>query len=317
MDTCIQLPAKLLERWKALYGEKKFPKILKTFSEKRLPSFRINTLKGNKDTIKKLKDEGFSLKEVSWYNNAYIFNNKSIRELTETSVYKDGEIYIQNLSSMIPVLVLAPQQDEKILDLAAAPGSKTTQIASLMQNTGEITANDISRQRLFKLRHNLMQAGVTNTKILNLPGESFWKKLPEYFDRTLVDVPCTMEGRIQCDDPLSYKDWSPKKIKHLAKLQKYLLRSAVSATKVGGTIVYSTCTLSPEENEEVIEWIIEKTNGALQVEQITIPSIPFTPGITKWNNKTYLHTKNTCRIQPDNTFEGFFIAKLQKKKTTI
>lgn len=317
MNACTQLPDKMLERWELLYGQEKLPDILNTFSLKRLPSFRINTLKEDRNTLLQLEKEGFSIEKVSWYNDAYILKDKSIRELTETSVYKNGEIYIQNLSSMIPVLVLGPRQDEKILDLAAAPGSKTTQIAALMHNTGEITANDLSRQRLFKLRYNLTQAGVTNTKVLNLPGESFWKKLPEYFDRTLVDVPCTMEGRIQCDDPLSYRDWSPKKIKQLAKLQKFLLRSAVSATKVGGTIVYSTCTLSPEENEEVIEWILEKTNGALELESIQIPSIPFINGIGKWNKKVYPNAHATARIQPDNNFEGFFIAKLIKTKTTI
>src|SRR6202035_4766795 len=126
--------------------------------------------------------------------------------------------------------------------------------------------------RLFKLKENFKTMGVINAKVLNLPGESFWKQLPEYFDKTLVDVPCSMEGRIRCDDPKSYKDWSTKKIKQLSKLQKYLLRSAVSATKVGGTIVYSTCTLAPEENEEVIEWVVNKTPDALIVEKIDFPN---------------------------------------------
>ncbi len=101
---------------------------------------------------------------------------------------------------MIPALVLDPQPAEKILDITAAPGSKTTHIAALMNNIGELTANDLSFKRLFKLKENLKQMGVMNTKVLNLHGESFWKKLPEYFDRTLVDVPCSMEGRIRCDD---------------------------------------------------------------------------------------------------------------------
>ena len=175
MNICTQLPEKLLERWELLYGKEKLPEILNTFSVKKFPSFRINSIKGSTASLSMLKKYGFSFEHVRWYKDAFILTNKSIRELTETTVYKNGEVYIQNLSSMIPALVLAPQQDEKILDLAAAPGSKTTQIASLMYNTGEITANDLSRQRLYKLRHNLQQAGVTNTKILNYPGESFWK----------------------------------------------------------------------------------------------------------------------------------------------
>lgn len=243
--------------------------------------------------------------------------NKSIRELTETEEYKNGFLYIQNLSSMIPSLVLDPQPEEKILDITAAPGSKTTQIAALMQNTGELTANDISFKRLFKLKENLSKMGVINTKVLNLPGESFWKNLPEYFDRTLVDVPCSMEGRIRCDDPKTYQDWSTKKIKQLSKLQKYLLRSAVAATKVGGIIVYSTCTLAPEENEEVIEWVVNKSPEALVVEKITLPNITFENGLTSWRKKQLKRTQNCARIFPSREMEGFFIAKIKKLASTL
>jgi len=105
-----------------------------------------------------------------------------------------------------------------------------------------------------------------------------------------------MEGRIRCDDPKTYKDWSTKKIKQLSKLQKYLLRSAVSATKVGGTIVYSTCTLTPEENEEVIEWVINKTPNALVVEKIEIPALHLENGFTFWKNRKLKHTANSARI---------------------
>src|SRR6201999_334997 len=102
-----------------------------------------------------------------------------------------------------------------------------------------------------------------------------------------------MEGRIKIDDPKTYKDWSTKKIKQLSKLQKYLLRSAISATKVGGTIVYSTCTLSPEENEEVIEWVVNKTPNALAIESIAMPSIDFQNGLTSWRKKHFTYTKNS------------------------
>ncbi len=318
MTNSNNLPIQLIDRWKELYSQKELNQLLNALSKKYLPTLRTNTLKISPEELKKLLEEkDFILEKVNWYRDAFVLKNKSIRELTETDEYKKGFLYIQNLSSMIPALVLNPQPDEKILDIAAAPGSKTTQIATLMKNTGELTANDLSYKRLFKLKENLNQMGVTNTKVLNLPGESFWKNLPEYFDRTLVDVPCSMEGRIKIDDPKTYTDWSTKKIKQLSKLQKYLLRSAISATKVGGTIVYSTCTLSPEENEEVVEWVIKKTPSALSVEPITMPNVPLQKSLTSWRKKKFTYTANCMRVFPSETMEGFFIAKIKKLASTL
>jgi NOL1/NOP2/sun family putative RNA methylase len=318
MTSCDNLPLQLLDRWKELYSKEEFDNLLENLSRKPSPSFRTNTIKTTSDILEtELTKQGFAFEKVDWYADAFILTNKSIRELTETDAYKNGFLYIQNLSSMIPSLVLDPKPNEKILDITAAPGSKATHIAALMQNSGELTTNDKSFKRLFKLKENLSRMGVTNAKVLNLPGESFWKKLPEYFDRTLVDVPCSMEGRIRCDDPKSYEDWSPKKIKQLSKLQKYLLRSAVSATRVGGTIVYSTCTLSPEENEEVIEWVVNKTPDSLAVESISLPNVSLQHGLTSWKKNKFKHTANCARIFPNPAMEGFFIAKLHKTASTL
>jgi len=199
-----------------------------------------------------------------------------------------------------------------------APGSKTTQIACLMQNKGEIVANDISRTRLFKLRANLKQQKITNVHITNLAGERMWRKYPEYFDKVLVDAPCSMEGRFTTTDPDSYKDWSLKKVKELSHRQQYLLRSALTATKVGGVVVYSTCTLSPEENEGVIDWLLEKEGDSIEVEKIEIPHLKLSPGIKKWGKHDYNpEVAKTARIYPDEDLEGFFIAKIRKIKTTL
>jgi len=312
------LPQQLLDRWKELYSEEEYKDLLDTLSKTQTVSFRTNTIKANSETLEKeLTQQGFALKKLSWYSNAFILKNKSTRELTETNEYKSGLLYIQNLSSMIPALVLDPKPHEKILDIAAAPGSKTTQIAMMMNNTGELTANDLSFKRLFKLKENVKNLGVTNIKILNLPGESFWKNLPEYFDRTLVDVPCSMEGRIRTAEPKTYQDWSTKKIKQLSKLQEYLLRSAIASTKVGGIIVYSTCTLAPEENEEVIEWVMKKTPDALTVEHITLPNVQLQSGLSSWKKKQFNYAKNSARIFPSVEMEGFFVAKIHKLASTL
>ncbi|HEX8932165.1 MAG TPA: RsmB/NOP family class I SAM-dependent RNA methyltransferase [Patescibacteria group bacterium] len=312
------LPEKFLERLKKLYSEKELKEILAAMQTKPLPSFRANTLKPTSAKLEQaLKKQGFVLKRVNWYHDAFILTNKSVRELTETEEYKRGDIYIQNLSSMIPALVLNPKPDEKILDLCAAPGSKTTQMAALMHNQGEIMANDLSRQRLYKLIANLKMYGVTNTKTFNFPGQAIWKKFPEYFDKTLVDAPCSMEGRICLTVPETYQDWKLGKIKALERMQQYLLRSAISATKVGGTIVYSTCTLAPEENEGVIDWILKKEGNAIEIEKIEIDKLKLNKGVVHWNKDLNPKVGLTTRINPSKTMEGFFIAKIRKVKPTI
>ena len=312
------LPEKFVERLKRLYSSKNFDEVLHSIQTKPLPSFRTNTIKiSTEDLEKKLIDKDFQIEKVSWYRDAFILKNKSVRELTETDEYKKGYLYIQNLSSMLPALVLDPKPNEKILDLCAAPGSKTTQIAALINNESEIIANDLSRQRTYKLKANLNMYGITNTTTLNLPGQAIWKKYPEFFDKTLVDVPCSMEGRIRLNDPETYIDWKLRKIKELAIKQQYLLRSALSATKVGGTVVYSTCTLAPEENEGVIDWIIKKEGDAIVIEQIIIQNLQFQPGIKELNKPFDSAIIKTARIHPSKSMEGFFIAKIRKLKTTI
>jgi len=265
-----------------------------------------------------LRKLGFKLEPVLWLPGAFILTNQSQDRLQETDIYKKGIIYIQSLSSMIPPLVLKPQEGERILDITAAPGSKTTQIAAMMGNSGEIIANDNSRIRLYRLEANLKLMGVSNTHIQFSHGQTVWEKYPEYFDKVLVDVPCSMEGRFFCNDPKSYRHWLPGKVKELKDRQKYLLRSAVSAAKIEGEVIYSTCTLSPEENEEVIDWLLKKHPGALEIAEINLPKLETHQGLTSWKSKD-LNKKlyKTIRIYPSAVMEGFFVAKLHKLKSTL
>jgi NOL1/NOP2/sun family putative RNA methylase len=313
------LPEKFIDRLTTFVPKDLQSSVLTSFENGKKPSFRVNTIKTSVVALlAKLTTEGFITKPVSWYNDAFILENKTKSELLMTKVYQEGLFYMQNLSSMIPPLVLNPQETDSILDMAASPGSKTTQIATLMHNKGKIIANDKSRQRVFKLKANLDDQGVTNTQTLSLPGEFLWRKFPEVFDKVLLDAPCSMEGRISLLEPDSYKDWSSKKIKQLANLQKWLIRSAVSCVKVGGEIVYSTCALSPEENEEVIDWILEKTNHAVIIEKIHIEKLQGNDGLGKWRKKQFHESiKNCLRIYPSSTMEGFFVAKLTKIKSTF
>ncbi len=313
------LPEKFREKLTAIVPNDRRESVLESFCQRRPSTFRANTLKISPDDLeKKLKDLGIETERVPWYKDAFLLKNVPQKVLTETDLYKNGYFYVQSLSSMIPPLILDPKPGERILDLTAAPGSKTTQIAALMENSGEILANDKSRIRMFKLEANVKMQGVTNSKMSYLPGEFLWKRYPEYFDRTLVDVPCSMEGRFFIEDEKTFRDWTPRKVKQLAEMQKWLLRSAVSATAPGGIIIYSTCTLSPEENEEVVNWILKKEQGALDIEEVHIPHLSVQPGVTRYKQRVFdERLSRTLRIYPSTTMEGFFVAKLKKNTSTL
>lgn len=316
-DAYTNLPEKFLEKLPKFIAEQKLQSVLASFTQRKIPTFRVNSLKDTADRVSKsLTTKNFTLEPISWYPDAFVLTNKSIHDLMETPEYKQGKIYIQNLSSMIPALVLNPQPTDRVLDLCAAPGSKTTQLAALMHNQGEIIANDISKDRLYRLRENLKEQGVLNTKVTTIPGEFLWKRYPEYFDKVLLDSPCSMEGLFHTNNPKTYTHWTSGKVKQLAVKQQHLLRSAVSATIPGGTIVYSTCTLSPEENEGIIDWVLKKEKDAIALESLEAYQLPLDKGVS--NYKKYSpDVAKTGRIFPTNTMEGFFVAKIKKLHSTI
>src|SRR3989344_1062695 len=316
MEHLGKLPEKFMKRIKEIAPYDSLENVLNSYCVKKPTTLRANTLKISSDKLEsKLNDFDLRTKRAEWYKDAFILEgdaNASLGKLMGTDLYREGYLYVQGLSSMIPPLVLDPQPNETILDIAAAPGSKTTQVASIMKNTGEIIANDLSRVRLFKLDANLKLQGITNTKLTRMPGQILWKKYPQYFDRSLADVPCSLEGKFNCNQPKTFNNWSTKKIEELSQRQKFLLRSAISATKPGGIIVYSTCTLAPEENEAVIDWILKKEEG-VEIEPINIPDLEILNPIMEWGGKKFdQRIKNTARILPTDLMEAFYIAKLKK-----
>ncbi|MEW5720950.1 MAG: RsmB/NOP family class I SAM-dependent RNA methyltransferase [Chloroflexota bacterium] len=309
------LPPLFLARLPRLVPAEQLAAVTRAFA-RRPTTFRVNTLKTTRAAARsQLSALGFQLDDVPWYADAFVLRNKSKRELLETPLYANGEIYVQSLSSMLPPLILDPQPGDHICDLTAAPGSKTTQIAALMNNTGEIVANDRSKIRLSKLVANLKLQGVTNVRTRLSSGEDLWKRFPEYFDKVLVDAPCSLEGRFEAGNPKSFGDWSLRKVEFLSAIQCHLLRSAVTLTKPGGVIVYSTCTLSPEENERVIDWILNKEPGVVQVEPIHLAIENLQPGIPHWEREEFSpQVRATIRILPSEMLEGFFVAKLRKRQ---
>ena len=214
---------------------------------------------------------------------------------------------------MIPPVILDPQPTDVVLDLCAAPGSKTTQIAQMMNNEGAIIANDRSFHRLTSLGHNIQVCGVINTITLRQDGRHLSTRLPLQFDRILVDVPCTASGRLRSKSP-QFRVPNPKRILGIQTVQKGLLTAAFHLLKPNGVLVYSTCSLHPEENEAVVNHLLKNSSEAL-VERPQISNLQSHQGITQWNDTPYQEALIDClRIYPhDNDTDGFFIALIRKQ----
>lgn len=227
--------------------------------------------------------------------------------------HRRGLFVAQDVSSMIPPLVLNPKAGDVVLDMTAAPGMKTCQMAELMQNQGAIVALDSNRERLKGLRFNLNRLGVINTLVVQAFSESFRPRLQ--FDKVLLDAPCSSEGVVRKRwDAL--KNWSPNLVMRKAELQKQLIRTAFDCLKEGGELVYSTCTLSPEENEEIIQFLLSKHPNAKIQPIEKIKNFKWREGFTEYENKKFVaQMKNCIRVLPqDNDSESFFIAKIKKEK---
>lgn len=291
-DAWKQLPQDFLQHLPDIVPEDKIEAILHAYTVAKPTTIRINTLKTTVNEVLTLFQKHHIEAEQSDISPISFIIKNTKQDLMNLEAYTEGYFYIQSLSSQLPVFSLNPQPHERILDIAAAPGSKTTQIAALMNNTGTIIANDNSRIRAYKLEANLKTQGVTNTTIVVSPGQALWQTYPEYFDRALVDAPCSMEGTFTTTNPKTYAHWSKKEIKELVQRQKWLLRSAVSATKPGGTIVYSTCTLELAENDRIIEWILKKEK------HLTLEA-------------------PLVHIYPSEIMEGFFVAVMKKTASTL
>ena len=215
---------------------------------------------------------------------------------------------MQSLSSMIPPLVLDPKENDKVLDLTAAPGSKTTQMASMMNNKGYILANELDKIRCDKLKYNINMQGVTICEVINGRGEDIGEKYKEQFDKVLLDTPCSGEGRFLLSDEKTYANWNVNEVNKLIKIQKDLFLSAYKALKTGGIMVYSTCTLNRYENEEILNFALSKFD--IEIEKINIDLKNTLKGITKGYNE---QLKNAIRVLPTKEQEGFFVAKILKK----
>lgn len=289
--------------------------VIRLFSQRSITTIRLNPLKGNtKDTKKMLEARGYELKMVPFDSNSFFILNHDKSEVSQTREYQDGLFYIQNLSSILDSIVLDPKENEDILDMCAAPGSKTTHIAAITNNKSRIIANDSDASRVSSLKNVLHQFGVKNVKATLSDASDFGKKYPEYFDRVLLDAPCSGEGMIYMNSMKPLRFWSLEKIKRCTYLQRDLILSAFRTLKKGGHMVYSTCTLEPEENEGAVTFLLERFPNA-QIEEINVPieKDHMMEGITRWSGHTYNPAvKKTLRVIPNSKMMGFYIAKIKK-----
>lgn len=273
------------------------------------PYLRLSSFYESEKLIESLKSYGIELEKVNEIPNAYrIISGENVSGKTLEFIL--GQYYLQSLSSMIPALILNPNNKDVVLDMCAAPGSKTTQLAELMNNKGTLIANEISLDRLKSLIFNIDKMNLVNIGVMKNKGELLSKIFDNHFDKILVDAPCSALGITQKKGEVS-NWWNEKKARGITEIQYKLLISAIKMCKVGGEVVYSTCTITLEENELVLDKIMKKY--PVELIDIELP-LKCNEGIAKYHDEDLNpQISKTRRILPwEIGSEGFFVAKLKK-----
>lgn len=305
-----------------LSNNEDFKKYIKSLEKPPLKSIRCNTLKISPEKlVNRLKNKNWKIKQpfLDYPELIIIESELNPGELGRTIEHLLGYYYVQDIASFLPALSLNIKPNEKVIDLAAAPGSKTSQIANKMENKGLLIVNDVSLGRIKILSSNLERCGVTNEVIIKENAIYLCKKLKKLnykFNKILLDAPCSGEGTLNSNYKTGFM-WNLKTIKKLSFLQKNLIKNAIDLLEKNGEIVYSTCTHSPEENEEIIDYALKEYKDKITIKEPVLPKeIISRKGILKWKNKKYDSEIEKCkRIYPqDNQTEGFFIAKLKKER---
>ena len=283
------------------YGEELKNKIIDGYNIKRKTTLRVNTLKSNLQEIENnLKQNSIEYERVSWYKDALIIDDKSDIDIQSLNIYQDGKVYLQSLSSMLPPIILNPKEGTDILDMAAAPGGKTTEIAALTNNRANITACEMNKIRAEKLKYNINMQGATRVFVM----EKDARQIDDFFsfDQILLDSPCSGSGTLNVDDKNIEKYFTELLIQKSIKSQIALLKKAVKLLKKGSELVYSTCSILKLENEEIVKQVLKEMEIVL-IDFEGIENIPKLP--TK--------LEGTLCVMPTDEYEGFFVAKLRKK----
>lgn len=292
----MQISDFLIKKINNEYNEEICKKIKNGLVSKKPVTFRINTLKTDKEkVIKELKESNIEFEEVKWNNDAIIIKNALEEDIRKLKIYENGEIYLQSLSSMIPPVILEPKEKENILDMAAAPGGKTTQISAISSGKSYITVCEKNKIRCDRLKYNLQKQGVGNVNVMQEDA----RKLSDFFsfDKILLDAPCSGSGT----ESVFNQKFTEELIQRSAKTQEELLTKALKILKKDGEMVYSTCSILKEENEKVLNKVLKKFNAKI-VPIEKIEGIEYLP----------VEIEGTLCILPTELYEGFFVAKIRK-----
>jgi NOL1/NOP2/sun family putative RNA methylase len=309
------LPNLLTSRLQSILW-KEYNHVLEAFSTTRKGSFRLNLLKTDgTDVFAEFGEKGIITEPFDNLAGVFTFDRVHEYAIKGTRSFYDGKIYLQSIASILPVLALEPKKGEKILDVCAAPGSKTTQLAMIMQNEGKITALEQNQIRYDKLMHNCRLQGATIVDGRKMDAKKYLAADIPCFDRILLDAPCSAEGRISLDNEKSHGFWSIENIRNKSEIQYELVSLAISKLEKWGTLVYSTCTLAPEENEGMIARVLSE-NKDLKIQDIMLGlsgNAWWKTGLTEFEWQEFWEDmKKAVRILPSDETEGFFMVKVKK-----
>lgn len=279
-------------------------------------SLRINPLRGNTAaTLKELRALGWQGEPAGWADNCFTVTSP-LEPIRDSLAVTEGRVFIQNAASWLPVVALNPQASDTILDVCAAPGGKTSHIAALTNNQAAITANDNSRPRLAKMRANFERLGVTGAETTLFDATQIARKLEgRQFTKILLDAPCSGEGMMQLGRDKDFATWSVAHIKRLQQLQKKIITQAWQLLAPGGTLIYSTCTMAPEENEAVVDYLL-RTHPDTVLTPLNLQFKNAVPPVQTWNDRPFTHDLSGCvRLAPSPQIEAFFVAKINKNSS--
>ncbi len=311
-------PEDLVARLHEALGDDNARLVRQHLEQRPAPCFRLNRLKiadnDMGESLAELRADGVTPEPLANAAGLYVTPREQREALTHSHVVNDGRVLVMNPASVLPVLALDPQPHESVLDLCAAPGGKTLLVAERMQLEGELSAVEKIKPRFFKLKGNLERAGAGRfVRTFLMDGSLVAKKVPGRFDRVLLDAPCSSEARICLEDAETFARWSERKVREMARKQRRLLLAAVKALKPGGELVYSTCSYSPDENEAVLQYALERCAGELSVEELELPFGTTLPGLSEWRGKAFAdEVTRARRVLPDGVLHGFFVARLRR-----
>ena len=316
------LPPAFLERLAAIVPADRLDAVVASFHAPAAVGFRLAPrVEGAGGALDALAAEGVPFTAVDGVPGAFTVPPEARAALLTSAPYAAGHLYVQNVSSQLPVLALAPQAGERVLDLCAAPGSKTGQIAAV--DGVEVVAVEKVRGRAYKLRANLLAQGAGHVEVRTADGAHVWRREPEAFDRVLLDAPCSTEGRFRADDAETTRYWSVRKVQEMRDAQRRLLVGAVQALKPGGTLVYATCTFAPEENEGSLTRALRTFGDAVEVVDAGIPlggavGRHAVAPLAAWRGRAFHPgTARALRVIPGDGLEAFFVARIVKHRSTV